>query len=113
MKLKVRKNQEIYIIDIQGELDLYSSYKLKDLLLGMLNKNIDRFILNLEDVDYIDSSGLGTLVFIVSTIKKRKYKLAFINLSRPAQRVLEITKSMGFFPVITNLEEAIKVLETG
>jgi anti-sigma B factor antagonist len=113
MELKVRKNQEIYIIDIQGELDLYNSYKLKDLLLRMLSKHVSRFILNLEEVEYIDSSGLGTLVFIVSTIKKKNHKLAFINLSRPTQRVLEITKSMGFFPVITNLEEAIKAMETG
>ena len=50
MELKIRKNGEIYIIDVNGEMDLYNSYKLKELVMKMLEKNVKNFIINLEQV---------------------------------------------------------------
>ena len=76
MELKIRKNGEIYIIDVNGEMDLYNSYKLKELVMKMLEKNVHSFVINLEQVDYIDSSGIGALIYICSTIKKQNLKHA-------------------------------------
>ena len=70
MELKIRKNGDVYIIDVNGEMDLYNSYKLKELVMKMIEKNVKIFIINLEQVDYIDSSGIGALIYICSTIKK-------------------------------------------
>jgi anti-sigma B factor antagonist len=108
MELKIRKNQEIYIIDIQGELDLYNSYKLKELLMKMLEKKIERFIINLEEVEYIDSSGIGALIYISSTLKKLSHKLAITNIHGSVKKVIEMTKLMEFFPIVETLDEAIK-----
>ena len=47
MELKIRKNGEVYIIDVNGEMDLYNSYKLKELVMKMLEKNVKSFIINL------------------------------------------------------------------
>ena len=66
MELKIRKSGAIYIIDVNGEMDLYNSYKLKELILKMIDKNIEKYIINLEKVDYIDSSGIGALIYICS-----------------------------------------------
>jgi anti-sigma B factor antagonist len=110
MELRIRKNQEIYIIDVQGELDLYNSYKLKELLAKMLEKKIERFIINLEGVEYIDSSGIGALIYIFSTLKKLNHKLAITNIHGSVKRVIEMTKLMGFFPVTETLDEAIKMV---
>ena len=55
MELKIRKNGDVYIIDVTGEMDLYNSYKLKELVVKMLEKNVKNFVINLEQVDYIDS----------------------------------------------------------
>ncbi|HQO65802.1 MAG TPA: anti-sigma F factor antagonist, partial [Spirochaetales bacterium] len=52
MELKIRKNGNNYIIDVNGEMDLYNSYKLKELVMKMLEKKVERFIINLENVDY-------------------------------------------------------------
>jgi anti-sigma B factor antagonist len=108
MELRIRKNQEIYIIDIQGELDLYNSYKLKELLMKMLEKKIERFIINLDEVEYIDSSGIGALIYIFSTLKKLNHKLAMTNIHGSVKKVIELTKLMGFFPITETLDEAIK-----
>ena len=80
MELKIRKNGDNYIIDVNGEMDLYNSYKLKELVMKMIEKNVGLFVINLEQVDYIDSSGIGALIYICSTIKKMNLKLAISNI---------------------------------
>jgi anti-sigma B factor antagonist len=108
MELKIRKSQEIYIVDVQGELDLYNAYKLKELLTKMLEKKIERFIINLDEVEYIDSSGIGALIYISSTVKKSNLKLAITNVHGSVQKVMELTKLMDYFPITATLDEAMK-----
>ena len=91
MELKIRKTGEIYIIDVNGEMDLYNSYKLKELVMKMIEKNVKLFVINLEQVDYIDSSGIGALIYICSTIKKMNLKLAISNIHGSVKKVTELT----------------------
>ena len=107
MELKIRKNGEIYIIDVNGEMDLYNSYKLKELVMKMLEKNVHSFVINLEQVDYIDSSGIGALIYICSTIKKLNLKLSIANIHGSVKKVIELTKLMGYFPIANSVEEAL------
>jgi anti-sigma B factor antagonist len=111
MELKIRKNDKIYIIDIFGEMDLYNSYKIKELLLKMIEKKIENFIINLNDVEYIDSSGIGALIYITSTIRKMNLHMVITNVRGSVKKVIELTKLTSFFPIAANLEEAIKRIE--
>lgn len=111
MELKIRKAKEIYIIDVSGEMDLYNSYKLKDLIMKMVEKKIGMLIINLQEVEYIDSSGIGALIYICSTIKKAGSKLFITNVHGSVKKVVELTKLAGFFPMTNSLEEAIQKLE--
>lgn len=112
MELKIRKNESIYIVDVIGEMDLYNSYKLKELFMKMLEKKIEKFIINMEEVEYIDSSGIGALIYITSTIKKMNLHLAIIHIHGSVKKVIELTKLSGFFPIHTSLEEAIKDMKS-
>jgi anti-sigma B factor antagonist len=111
MELKIRKNGENYIIDVNGEMDLYNSYKLKELVMKMLEKKVTRFIINLENVDYIDSSGIGALIYICSTIRKLYLKLVITNIHGSVKKVIELTKLMGYFPITPTIDEALKRME--
>ncbi len=111
MELKIRKTGSNYIIDVNGEMDLYNSYKLKELVMKMLEKKVERFIINLENVDYIDSSGIGALIYICSTIKKLGDKLVITNIHGSVKKVIELTKLMGYFPIMNSIEEAILRME--
>ena len=111
MDLKIRKNGEIYIIDVNGEMDLYNSYKLKELVIKMLEKNVKNFIINLEQVDYIDSSGIGALIYICSTMKKMNLKFAISNVHGSVKKVIELTKLMGYFPIANSVEEALLMVK--
>lgn len=109
MELKIRKAKDkIYIIDVAGEMDLYNSYKLKDLIMKMVEKKIEMLIINLQEVEYIDSSGIGALIYICSTLKKAGSKLFITNIHGSVKKVVELTKLGGFFPMTNSLEEAIQ-----
>ena len=111
MELKIRKNGEIYIIDVNGEMDLYNSYKLKELVMKMIEKNVKLFVINLEQVDYIDSSGIGALIYICSTIKKMNLKLAISNIHGSVKKVIELTKLMGYLPIANSVDEALLMVK--
>ncbi|MCH5283133.1 MAG: anti-sigma factor antagonist [Treponema sp.] len=107
MELKIRKNGDVYIIDVNGEMDLYNSYKIKELVMKMLEKSVKFFVINLEQVDYIDSSGIGALIYICSTIKKMNLKLAIASVHGSVKKVIELTKLTGYFPMANSVEEAL------
>lgn len=111
MELKIRKNGDVYIIDVNGEMDLYNSYKLKELVMKMIEKNVKVFIINLEQVDYIDSSGIGALIYICSTIKKMNLKLSISNIHGSVKKVIELTKLMAYFPIANSIEEALLMVK--
>jgi len=110
MELKIRKTAEIYVIDINGEMDLYNSYKLKDLVVKMLEKGMKSLIINLEQVDYIDSSGIGALIYICSMMKKMNLRLLIVNVRGSVKRVIELTKLTEYFPIADTIEDAIHTM---
>ena len=111
MELKIRKNGDIYIIDVNGEMDLYNSYKLKELVMKMLEKSVKFFVINLEQVYYIDSSGIGALIYICSTVKKMNLKLAIASVHGSVKKVIELTKLTGYFPMANSVEEALLMVK--
>lgn len=110
MELKIRKNNDVYIIDVLGEMDLYNSYKIKELVMKMVEKNVKKFCINMEQVDYIDSSGVGALIYINSTLKNLGHKLVISNIHGSVKKVIELTKLVGFFPLANSVEDAVVML---
>ncbi len=105
------KSGDIYIINVNGEMDLYNSYKLKDLIIKMLDKKVNKFIINLNDVEYIDSSGIGALIFICSTLKKSNLSLYISNIRGSVKKVIELTKLTGYLPLVGTVQEALELMK--
>lgn len=110
MQMKLRRSNDIYIIDVSGEMDLYNAAELKTVFLKMKNKQIRKIIINMDDVDYIDSSGVGTLINIYSEAKERHIGLYLTNIHGTVQKVLQLTKLLGFFPIKPTVEDALLAL---
>ncbi len=105
------KSKDVYIVNVTGEMDLYNSYKLKDLIIKMLEKKVNKFIINLNDVEYIDSSGVGALIFIRSTLKKNNLKLYISNIRGSVKKVIELTKLTGYLPLAGTVQEALGLMK--
>lgn len=111
MELKIRKSAEIYIIDVFGEMDLYNSYKLKELVNKMIEKNVKKIIINLDKTEYMDSSGIGALIYIFSTTKKQNVGCCISGVKGTVRKVIELTKLTDFFVMSQDVNEAIQLLK--
>jgi anti-sigma B factor antagonist len=78
----------------------------------MIEKKVERFILNVKDVNIIDSSGIGALIYISSTLKKMNLRLAIANVGGQIKQIIEKTRLINYFPLYENMEEAIKALSS-
>jgi anti-sigma B factor antagonist len=108
MNIKIRTNQLIYIIDVEGEMDLCNSNQLKELVMKMIEKKVEHFIINVEHVASIDSNGIGALIFISSTLKKMRLNFAIANVQPPVREVMEKIRLAAFFPLCASIDEAIR-----
>ena len=108
MDIRVRKmNSSIHIIHVKGEMDMYNSHELKQQVLKMIENGVKGFILDLGDLQYIDSSGISVLIFIYSTLQKNKLRLWFVNVHGSVERVIELTKLNQFFPIAGTLDDLL------
>ena len=73
----------------------------------MVEKKVNEFIVNLGQVDYIDSSGIGALISIYSATQQNNQKFCIVNMSEASQKVINLTRLADFFPSASGLEEAL------
>jgi anti-anti-sigma factor len=107
MDIKLRSFETNYIIDVAGEIDLYNAFRLRDAVQAMTEKEISAFILNLEKVTYIDSSGIGALLSINATLTRKGLKFCLVRLPPSVMHVLKLTGLIGLLPVKSAEGEAL------
>lgn len=106
---QIRKTPDAIIVDLAGEVDLHHSPALHAALVDLANERPKRLIINLSEVPYIDSSGIGTFVEVFRRISANKGKMIFFGLSSRVRSVFEITKLDKFFTLSENEDQAVKV----
>ncbi len=93
MKLKTRQVDGITIMDCSGRITLgEGSVQLRDAVRDLLSKGSKQILLNLGDVTYIDSSGIGELVSAFTTVRNQGGDLKLLNLTKKVHDLLQITK---------------------
>ena len=95
------------IIKIKGEINLYSSQHIKECIENFVIKGKNIFFIDLSEVSYIDSSGLGAFLSIHSKIYKSGGGVHLCAPSPKVNYVLELTKLKGLLNVFSSLEEGI------
>lgn len=98
----------IKIVDIEGEIDVYTSMELKKELNGMIDNGSKKIIINLEKVNYMDSSGLGILVAILKRLKQEDGIMKLTKMNIGIKKIFEITKLTKFFEIYEDDEAALK-----
>ncbi|MGH2725849.1 MAG: STAS domain-containing protein, partial [Actinomycetota bacterium] len=62
LKVETRTDGDWSVIDVEGEVDVFTAPKLREQILSLLSQGADRLVVNLAGVDFMDSTGLGVLV---------------------------------------------------
>ena len=100
MKSSTRQVGGVTIVDLSGRITLgEGSVTLRDTVHDLLSKGQKMIVLNLGDVNYIDSSGIGELVSAFTAAKKQGGELKLLNLTKKAHDLLQITKLFTVFDV--------------
>lgn len=108
--LKIRRLDDICIIDLSGRITIgEGTLTVREALQELLRAGDRKFLMNLADVDYIDSSGLGELVTLFTTVRHEPDgQVKLLNLTRRIRDLLQITKLLTVFEAFDNETEALK-----
>lgn len=108
MKTSTRQVDGVTILDLSGRITLgEGSVQLRDAVRDLLNKGSKHILLNLADVNYIDSSGIGELVSAYTTARNQGGELKLLNLTKKVHDLLQITKLYTVFDVKDDEASAI------
>ena len=100
MKASNRQVDGITVVDLSGRITLgEGSVVLRDAVRDLLAKGEKKLLLNLGDVTYIDSSGIGELVSAFTTVRNQGGELKLLNLTKKVHDLLQITKLYTVFDV--------------
>jgi anti-sigma B factor antagonist len=100
---------DVSVVDVAGRITLgEGSSALRDLLREMVGKGQKKILLNLGEVSYIDSSGIGELVSGFTTVTNSGGELKLLNLNKRVKDLLQITKLYTVFDVHEDEAGAIR-----
>jgi anti-sigma B factor antagonist len=109
VKLNTRQVGDVSVVDVAGRITLgEGSAALRDSLRDMVSKNQKKILLNLGEVNYIDSSGIGELVSGFTTVTNSGGQLKLLNLNKRVKDLLQITKLYTVFDVHDDEAGAIR-----
>jgi len=109
MKSSTRQVDGVTIVDLSGRITLgEGSTMLRDIVRDLIAKGNKKILLNLGDVTYIDSSGIGELVSAFTTVRNGGGELKLLNLTKKVHDLLQITKLYTVFDIKDDETQAVQ-----
>ena len=109
MQIEERVVGEVTVLDLKGKITLGEGDEiLKDKINSLIQQNKKRILLNLADVPYIDSAGLGEVVRTYTTVSRQGGQLKLVNLTKRITDLLAITKLLTVFETFDVEQDALK-----
>lgn len=106
IKVETRKSGGWAVVDVEGEVDVFTAPKLREQIIALLTGGSDRMVVNLEKVGFMDSTGLGVLVGGLKRVKEKEGTLALAGAHGTVLRVLNVTGLNSVFPMHDTVEQA-------
>jgi anti-sigma B factor antagonist len=104
-----REAGPVTIVDLSGRIALgEGSALLRKTVRDLLDSGQSRILLNLGDVNYIDSSGIGELVSGFTAVRNRSGELKLLNLTKKVHDLLQLTKLFTVFDVYSDESTAVR-----
>jgi anti-sigma B factor antagonist len=109
MQISERQSGSVTILDLSGKITLgEDGTLLKDKLQSLLHQGKKSILVNLGQVQYVDSAGLGALVSAYTTVTREGGSLKLVNVTKKLQDLLSITKLLTVFDTYDSEDEAVR-----
>ena len=106
LKVETTAVNGVTVVRVSGDVDLQSSPQFRELLLDALAGSRGTLRIDLSQVHYMDSSGVGTMVYVKREVERAGRRVVLIGLQPRVRSVFEITHLDQFFTIVRSLEEA-------
>jgi anti-sigma B factor antagonist len=104
--VETREHGDWTIVDVKGEVDLYTAPRLKERLKDLVGAGKHRLLVNLEGVEFMDSTGLGVLIGALKRAREANGALELAGLRNPVRKVLSITGLNRVFTIHESADRA-------
>jgi anti-sigma B factor antagonist len=109
MKIEERPVGDVMVLDLKGRLTLGDGDELlKDKVNSLVQQGRKKIVLNLAEVPYIDSAGLGEIVRTYTTVSRQSGSLKLLNLTKRITDLLSITKLLTVFETFDSENDAVR-----
>jgi len=109
MEIVERTVSDVTVLDLKGKMTLGEGDELlKDKVNSLVNQGHKKIVLNLAEVPYIDSAGLGEIVRTYTTVSRQGGSLKLLNLTKRITDLLSITKLLTVFETFDSENEAVR-----
>ncbi|EHL17454.1 anti-anti-sigma factor [Peptoanaerobacter stomatis] len=85
------KTDDKWNVALEGEIDIYTATKLKESLSVINEENIKDVVINMQNLEYIDSTGLGILVGVLKRLKQKEKDIYILNTKANVKKIFTIT----------------------
>ncbi|MFN7980318.1 MAG: STAS domain-containing protein [Vicinamibacterales bacterium] len=109
MQIDERTIGDVLVLDVNGRITLGEGDEiLKDKVNSLLNQGKKKIVLNLAEVPYVDSAGLGAIVRTYTTVSRQGGNLKLLNLTKRITDLLAITKLLTVFETFESESDAVQ-----
>ena len=105
--IRIRTVGCVYLVDLFGDVDKYTCSKLRRTIMDLMEQGMRQVVIGMENVDYIDSSGLGSLVDSLLNVNRRNGELAVSGASPRVRKALGVTGLSKIIPLFNSEADAI------
>ena len=109
MTVSIRESDAAQVVDVEGDVDLGTSPKLRRTLFDLLGKK-PKLAVNLRDVRYIDSSGIATLIEVLQRTQRLPMEFVLFGLSPAVQNAFRLTHVNRIFRIVETEEQALTLV---
>jgi anti-sigma B factor antagonist len=108
MGITERRIEDMDVLVLNGRLDAASAKELKTRVNHLVLENRVKLIVDMENVDFIDSSGLGSLVSSLRAVNEREGDVKVVGLQKQVRSIFELTRLHRIFGIFDDVEAATK-----
>ena len=107
LDLNVREEGSYSVLEVGGEIDVYTAPKLREKLIELVNQGKFHLVVDLEKVDFLDSTGLGVLVGGLKRVRNHDGSLELVCTQDKILKIFRITGLTKVFPIHASVADAI------
>ena len=111
LSLATKDEGDITVVEVGGEIDVYTAPKLREQLIELVSNGRYQLVVDMESVDFLDSTGLGVLVGGLKRVRAHDGSLRLVCTQERILKIFRITGLTKVFPIHASVDEALSATD--